>query len=139
MFSRLTAIPNRSLLYDVYQYTWDAKEATMLLDSYIAWLGMILRAHTACTLNRYFLVNTEAGGSEVNPEHEPFVPRGGFVAEMQVHCNVHECVVRWAGHTIRTPLDSPVFRVSLRNYIACSGQPVQVCADKKHGYAFLIL
>ena len=39
MFSRLTAIPNRALLYDVYQYTWDAKEATMLLDSYIAWLG----------------------------------------------------------------------------------------------------
>ena len=39
MFSRLTAIPNRVLLYDVYQYTWDAKEATMLLDSYIAWLG----------------------------------------------------------------------------------------------------
>ena len=41
MFSRLTAIPNRSLLYDIYQYTWDAKEATMLLDSYIAWLGTL--------------------------------------------------------------------------------------------------
>ena len=41
MFSRLTAIPNRALLYDIYQYTWDAKEATMLLDSYIAWLGKL--------------------------------------------------------------------------------------------------
>lgn len=39
MYTRLTAIPNRTLLYDVYQYVWDAKETTMLLDSYIAWLG----------------------------------------------------------------------------------------------------
>ena len=41
MYTRLTAIPNRTLLYDVYQYVWDAKETTMLLDSYIAWLGML--------------------------------------------------------------------------------------------------
>lgn len=39
MYTRLTAVPNRTLLYDVYQYVWDAKETTMLLDSYIAWLG----------------------------------------------------------------------------------------------------
>lgn len=40
MYTRLTSVPNRTLLYDVYQYVWDAKETTMLLDSYIAWLGM---------------------------------------------------------------------------------------------------
>ena len=39
MCSRLTAVPNRPLLYDIYQYMVDAKETTMLLDSYIAWLG----------------------------------------------------------------------------------------------------
>lgn len=39
MYTRLTTVPNRTLLYDVYQYVWDAKETTMLLDSYIAWLG----------------------------------------------------------------------------------------------------
>lgn len=39
MYSRLTAISNRPLLYDVYQYMWDAKETTMLLDSYVSWLG----------------------------------------------------------------------------------------------------
>ena len=39
MYTRLTGVPNRTLLYDVYQYVWDAKETTMLLDSYIAWLG----------------------------------------------------------------------------------------------------
>jgi protein O-GlcNAcase/histone acetyltransferase len=63
MYGRLTAIPNRPLLYDVYQYMWDAKETTMLLDSYISWL--------------------EAGGSEVNPTHEPHLPYGGITAEMQ--------------------------------------------------------
>ncbi len=39
MYARLTTIPNRPLLYDLYQYSWDAKETTMLLDSYVAWLG----------------------------------------------------------------------------------------------------
>ena len=56
MFSRLTAIPNRALLYDVYQYTWDAKEATMLLDSYIAWLGkggVQCEIFTSCSLKNF--------------------------------------------------------------------------------------
>ena len=38
-FTHLTAIPNRPLLYDLYQYMSDARETTMLLDSYISWLG----------------------------------------------------------------------------------------------------
>lgn len=33
---------------------------------------------------------TEAGGSEVNPNHEPHCPRGGFTAEMQVSINWSE-------------------------------------------------
>ena len=39
MYGRLSAIPNRPLLYDIYQYMWDAKETTLLLDSYVSWLG----------------------------------------------------------------------------------------------------
>ena len=31
-----------------------------------------------------FLVCTETGGSEVNPEHEPHIMKGGITAEMQV-------------------------------------------------------
>ena len=38
-FNHLTEIPNRPLLYDLYQYMSDARETTMLLDSYISWLG----------------------------------------------------------------------------------------------------
>ena len=40
MYDRLTAIPNRPLLYDLYRYAWDAKETTDMLNSYITWLGM---------------------------------------------------------------------------------------------------
>jgi len=40
MYDRLTAIPNRPLLYDLYRYAWDAKETTLMLNSYITWLGM---------------------------------------------------------------------------------------------------
>lgn len=43
MFSHLTGIPNRPLLYDIYQYIWDAKETCMLLDSYISWLGKLIK------------------------------------------------------------------------------------------------
>ena len=39
---------------------------------------------------KFFPTETEAGGSEVNPDHEPFVARGGFVAEMQVCRSVHD-------------------------------------------------
>lgn len=54
MYSRLTSIANRPLLYDLYQYAWDAKESTMLLDSYVSWLGEPLPPPLAilvCTLS----------------------------------------------------------------------------------------
>ena len=31
-----------------------------------------------------FFPTAEAGGSEVNPAHEPHLPRGGITGEMQV-------------------------------------------------------
>jgi len=34
-----------------------------------------------------FICISEAGGSEVNPSHEPFCSRGGITAEMQVCTN----------------------------------------------------
>ena len=40
-FDHLTTIPNRSLLYDLYQYMASARETTAQLDSYIAWLGQL--------------------------------------------------------------------------------------------------
>ena len=87
MFARLTGIPNRPLLYDIYQYIWDAKETCMLLDSYISWLGKFINhKFTLCVS----ICLTEAGGYEVRKEGylpstvEPFVFKGGITAEMQV-------------------------------------------------------
>ncbi|XP_019856916.1 PREDICTED: protein O-GlcNAcase-like isoform X1 [Amphimedon queenslandica] len=61
-FDHLTTVPNRSLLYDLYQYMSAARETTALLDSYISWL--------------------EAGGSQDHPKHKPHSRMGGIVAEM---------------------------------------------------------
>ena len=48
--------------------------------------------------------HTEAGGSDVNPDHEPHVPKGGITAEMQVshtswclYCIGIECPSVWCG------------------------------------------
>ena len=128
MYVRLTTIPNRLILYDLYHYVWDAKEMTSLLNSYLSWLGMCIhtcnahhthihtcthhthryahthahtqicththmhacaaRTHThTCTLSKLVVMwnaSSEAGGSEVSPEREPYVRQGGIVADMQV-------------------------------------------------------
>lgn len=39
LFSRLTFVPNRSLLYDLYPYIWDIKGVISLLNSYVKWIG----------------------------------------------------------------------------------------------------
>ena len=86
MYGRLTSIPNRLILYDLYHYVWDAKEMTSLLNSYLSWL--------------------EAGGSEVSPEREPFVRQGGIVADMQrLLPQMSSCEELFSHHT--TPPHSP--------------------------------
>ena len=83
-FNRLTAISNRPLLYDVYQYMSDARETTMLLDSYISWLGKWLMNVGVVLLSRAYFI--EAGGTEAGPKHQPHSKMGGIVAEMLVSC-----------------------------------------------------
>lgn len=39
LFTRLTYINNRELLYDLYPYVWDMRGVVALLNSYIKWLG----------------------------------------------------------------------------------------------------
>ena len=51
--------------------------------------------HYQCT---HYCV-TEAGGSDVNPEHEPHVPKGGITAEMQVSVTmvvIYPLVLEWS-------------------------------------------
>ena len=47
-FNRLTAIPNRPLLYDLYSYMSDARETAMHLDSYVSWLGESVLVGARC-------------------------------------------------------------------------------------------
>lgn len=85
MYVRLTAIPNRLILYDLYHYVWDAKETTLLLNSYVSWL--------------------EAGGSEVCPEREPCIHHGGIIADMQMLLpQMNSCEELFNNHTVpRSP------------------------------------
>ena len=39
LFTKLSKIPNESILYDLYPYVWDVNEAVLALDSYISWLA----------------------------------------------------------------------------------------------------
>lgn len=39
LFNKMTAIKNRTLLYDFYPYIWDIKGVVSLLNSYVKWLG----------------------------------------------------------------------------------------------------
>jgi protein O-GlcNAcase/histone acetyltransferase len=39
LFTRLTYINNRELLYELYPYVWDMRGVVALLNSYVKWLG----------------------------------------------------------------------------------------------------
>ena len=65
----------------------------LLFRYHVVWVCDCLMA-ASCAIKDMFtmaftnpwhsLHRTEAGGSDVNPDHEPHVPRGGITAEMQV-------------------------------------------------------
>lgn len=41
LFTRLTYINNRELLYELYPYVWDMRGVVALLNSYVKWLGKL--------------------------------------------------------------------------------------------------
>lgn len=45
LFTRLTYIPNRELLYELYPYVWDMRGIVSLLNSYAKWLGKFKLKH----------------------------------------------------------------------------------------------
>ena len=90
VFVRLTEIPNRSLLYDLYPYVWDVKEVVMLLDAYVAWLGTTQTKgaqpgpYTSLFVLEDGCRKKEGRSMGYLPEDmEPWVFRGGIAAEMQ--------------------------------------------------------
>ncbi|KAK2709925.1 protein O-GlcNAcase-like isoform X3 [Artemia franciscana] len=67
LFTRLTYINNRELLYDLYPYVWDMRGVVSLLNAYVKWLGF----------------NKSSNESFVTGEEEPWVFRGGLATDLQ--------------------------------------------------------
>lgn len=67
LFARLTFVPNRALLYDLYPYLWDIKGVISLLNSYVKWIGFSKGYKEAF----------------ISGEQEPWLFRGGLTAELQ--------------------------------------------------------
>nr|CAG4643745.1 EOG090X01OH [Lepidurus arcticus] len=67
LFTRLTYINNRELLYDLYPYVWDMRGVVSMLNSYVKWL-----ASNPCKEEAF-----------LSGEQEPWVFRGGLAADLQ--------------------------------------------------------
>ena len=39
LFTKLSSIPNESVLFDLYPYIWDVKEVVLSLHSYVIWMA----------------------------------------------------------------------------------------------------
>jgi len=67
LFTRLTYINNRELLYELYPYVWDMRGVVALLNSYVKWLAF----------------NQGSKQGFLSGEPEPWVFRGGLAADLQ--------------------------------------------------------
>lgn len=67
LFTRLTYINNRELLYELYPYVWDMRGVVALLNSYVKWLAF----------------NQGSKPGFLSGESEPWVFRGGLAADLQ--------------------------------------------------------
>jgi len=93
LFTRLTYINNRELLYELYPYAWDMRGVVALLNSYVKWLGMSLKiADSVVFINLWKLCLSACHqGSKqgfLSGEQEPWVFRGGLAADLQVCSNI---------------------------------------------------
>nr|CAG4636800.1 EOG090X01OH [Ceriodaphnia reticulata]SVE72785.1 EOG090X01OH [Ceriodaphnia reticulata] len=66
LFTRLTYINNRELLYELYPYVWDMRGVVALLNSYVKWLSF-----------------NQGSKPFLSGEQEPWVFRGGLAADLQ--------------------------------------------------------
>lgn len=86
LLTRLTAVPNRAALYDLYPYVWDVKGVISLLNSYVKWmaLGEVPSSPTSSFPSPSFTWFSK-GYKEafVSGEQEPWLFRGGLTAELQ--------------------------------------------------------
>uniref|UniRef100_A0A8C6KPW5 O-GlcNAcase n=1 Tax=Nothobranchius furzeri TaxID=105023 RepID=A0A8C6KPW5_NOTFU len=67
MFTRLSNIDNRTILYDLYPYIWDIKSILSMVKSFVQWLGC----------------RSQSSAQFLRGDQEPWAFRGGLAGEFQ--------------------------------------------------------
>uniref|UniRef100_A0A3B3B9Q5 protein O-GlcNAcase n=1 Tax=Oryzias melastigma TaxID=30732 RepID=A0A3B3B9Q5_ORYME len=67
MFTRLSNIANRTILYDLYPYIWDIKSILSMVKSFVLWLGC----------------RSQSSAQFLRGDQEPWAFRGGLAGEFQ--------------------------------------------------------
>uniref|UniRef100_A0A8C7WR60 protein O-GlcNAcase n=1 Tax=Oryzias sinensis TaxID=183150 RepID=A0A8C7WR60_9TELE len=67
MFTRLSNIANRTILYDLYPYIWDIKSIISMVKSFVLWLGC----------------RSQSSAQFLRGDQEPWAFRGGLAGEFQ--------------------------------------------------------
>ncbi|CAH1782880.1 unnamed protein product [Owenia fusiformis] len=84
---KMTKIPNRSLLYDIYPYIWDIRGTLSLMSSFVNWLAIGHVPYISVINNagnhQFTWSNKNYREAFMNGEQEPWVFRGGLQAELQ--------------------------------------------------------
>ncbi|XP_050437432.1 protein O-GlcNAcase [Adelges cooleyi] len=85
LFQRLAYSANRELVHDLYPYVWDIRCVVSLLNSYIKWLslGHFPQSIINYTLGSYTWFSKGWKESFMSGDQEPWVFRGGLVADLQ--------------------------------------------------------
>ncbi|CAI6368457.1 unnamed protein product [Macrosiphum euphorbiae] len=85
LFQRLTFSANRELVHDLYPYVWDVRCVISLLNFYVKWLseGHFPQSITNYTLGSYTWFSKGWKESFMSGDQEPWVFRGGLVADLQ--------------------------------------------------------
>ncbi|XP_026279162.1 protein O-GlcNAcase [Frankliniella occidentalis] len=93
LFTKLTNCPNRELLHEIYPYIWDARGIISTLNSYVKWLGCGNFPHVIgnFTLGNFTWFSKGWKETFMSGEHEPWVFRGGLIADLQRLLPVDSC------------------------------------------------
>merc|ERR1719431_1702420 len=85
LFRRLLKAPHRPLVFELYAYIWDMKYTIDMLESFVKWIALGHLPFLSCRLLQGRLSWCTQGYREAftSGEHEPWVFRGGLVAEFQ--------------------------------------------------------
>jgi len=85
LFRRVLKAAHRPLVFELYAYIWDMKYTIDMLESFIKWTALGHLSFLSCRLLQGRLSWCTQGYREAftSGEHEPWVFRGGLVAEFQ--------------------------------------------------------